>query len=120
MGTRHPEICDECRALGAELPQYEVLGNGIRLHFKALQSALIDQAKAPKHQNIDIDGALESAMVLRLIEILREEPNISQEVLGEKLGTTRRVVQKHINALKESGIIARVGGKRYGHWQIND
>ena len=114
------KICDECRALGAELPQYEVLGNGIRLHFKALQSALIDQAKAPKHQNTDIDGALESAMVLRLIEILREEPNISQEVLGEKLGTTRRVVQKHINALKESGIIVRVGGKRYGHWQIND
>ena len=114
------KICDECRALGAELPQYEVLGNGIRLHFKALQSALIDQAKAPKHQNTDIDGALESAMVLRLIEILREEPNISQEVLGEKLGTTRRVVQKHFNALKESGIIVRVGGKRYGHWQIND
>lgn len=114
------KICDECRALGAELPQYEVLGNGIRLHFKALQSALIDQSKAPKHQNTDIDGALESAMVLRLIEILREEPNISQEVLGEKLGTTRRVVQKHINALKESGIIVRVGGKRYGHWQIND
>lgn len=34
----------------AELPQYEVLGNGIRLHFKALQSALIDQSKAPKDQ----------------------------------------------------------------------
>ncbi len=59
-------------------------------------------------------------MVLRLIEILREEPNISQEALGEKLGMTRRVIQKHINALKESGRIFRVGGKRYGHWQIND
>lgn len=55
-----------------------------------------------------------------LIEIIREEPNISQEYLGEKLGTTRRVVQKHINELKESGRIVRVGGKRYGHWQIND
>lgn len=59
-------------------------------------------------------------MVLRLIEILREELNISQEVLGEKLGTTRRVVQKHINALKEPGCIVRVGGKRYGYWQINE
>ena len=114
------KICDECRALGAELPQYEVLGNGIRLHFKALQSALIDQPKAPKHQSSDIDGALERAMVLRLIDILREEPNISQEALGEKLGTTRRVVQKYINALKESGCIVRIGGKRYGHWQVND
>ena len=42
------KICDECRNLGAELPQYEVLGNGIRLHIKALKSALIDQFKAPR------------------------------------------------------------------------
>ena len=72
------------------------------------------------HLDVYKRQALESAMVLRLIDILREEPNISQEVLGEKLGTTRRVVQKQINALKESGRIVRVGGKRYGHWQIND
>lgn len=114
------KICDECRTLGAELPKYEVLGNSIRLYFKALQSALIDPPKAPKHQSPPIDGALESEIVRGLIEIIREEPNISQEDLGEKLGTTRRVVQKHINELKESGRIVRVGGKRYGHWQIND
>ena len=114
------KICDECRALGTDLPRYDVLGNGIRLHFKALKSALIDQPKAPKHQETDNEGALESAMVLRLIELLREEPDISQEALGERLGTTRRVVQKHISALKDSGRIVRIGGKRYGHWQINE
>ena len=97
-----------------------MLGTGIRLHFKALKSALIDQPKAPKHQETDNEGALESAMVLRLIELLREEPDISQEALGERLGTTRRVVQKHISALKDSGRIVRIGGKRYGHWQINE
>lgn len=59
-------------------------------------------------------------MVLRIIEILRKEPSISQEALGEKLGITRRVVQKHVNVLKDSGRIVRVGGKRYGHWQINE
>ena len=25
-----------------------------------------------------------------------------------------------INALKEAGRIERVGGKRYGHWEINE
>lgn len=43
------KICDECRALGTDLPRYDVLGNGIRLHFKALKSALIDQPKAPRN-----------------------------------------------------------------------
>ena len=28
------------------------------------------------------------------------------------------VVQKYFNALKEAGRIERVGGKRYGHWEI--
>ena len=59
-------------------------------------------------------------MVLRIIEILKKQPDISQEALGESLGVTRRVVQKYINVLKEVGRIERVGGKRYGHWEIKE
>ena len=112
------KICDECTALGAELPKYEIIGTGLRVYLPALKSALIDQPKAPKHQNMDKGGALDDAMVLRIIGILQEQPDISQEALGESLGVTRRVVQKYINALKEAGRIERVGGKRYGHWEI--
>ena len=112
------KICDECSAIGADLPKYEVLGNGIRLHFKALQSALIDQPKAPKHQSTGDDGALEDTMELRIIEVLRKEPDISQQALGETLGISRRMTQKYMNLLKESGRIVRVGGKRYGYWEV--
>ena len=59
-------------------------------------------------------------MVLRIIEKLKEQPDISQNELGESLGVTRRVVQKYTNALKEAGRIERVGGKRYGHWEIKE
>ncbi len=114
------KICDECIALGAELPKYEIIGTGLRVYFPALKSALIDQPKAPKHQNTDKHGALDDAMVLRIIEKIKEQPDISQEALGESIGVTRRVIQKYINVLKESGRIERVGGKRYGHWKIND
>ena len=112
------KICDECTALGAELPKYEIIGTGLRVYFPALKSALIDQPKAPKHQNKDKQGALDDAMVLRIIDILKEQPDISQNALGESLGVTRRVVQKYTNALKETGRIERVGGKRFGHWKI--
>ncbi|MBR2256073.1 MAG: putative DNA binding domain-containing protein [Blautia sp.] len=114
------KICDECTALGAELPKFEIIGTGLRVYFPALKSALIDQPKAPKHQNKDKHGALDDAMVLRIIEKLKEQPDISQEALGESIGVTRRVVQKYINALKEVGRIERVGGKRYGHWEIKE
>ena len=45
------KICDSCKALGADIPRYELRGNGIRVHFAALQSALIENSKAPKHQS---------------------------------------------------------------------
>lgn len=57
-------------------------------------------------------------MMLRMIEILKEEPEISQDTLGKRLGLTRRIIQKNINRLKETGRIERIGGKRYGHWRI--
>lgn len=49
------KICDACRELWAELLVYELIGNGLRVYFKALQSALIDQSKVPKGQNEPFD-----------------------------------------------------------------
>lgn len=112
------KICDGCKEIGAELPVYELIGTTLRVHFRALESALIDEPKAPKHQNIEKDGALEDAMVLRVIEMLKEQPDISQDVLGKRLGISRRVVQKYIKELKEIGKIERKGGKRYGYWEV--
>ena len=44
------KICDECTALGAEFPKYEIIGTGLRVYFPALKSALIAQStKAPKY-----------------------------------------------------------------------
>ena len=43
------KICDECRGLGADIPSYELVGKTSRINFQAIESALIDQPKAPKH-----------------------------------------------------------------------
>lgn len=44
------KICDECRDLGTELPIYDLKGTTLRIRFKALESALIDQPKTSKHE----------------------------------------------------------------------
>ncbi len=113
------KICDECREMGAELPVYELVGTTLRIRFHALKSALIDQPKAPKHQSTKAAGALAGAMEHKILEILQEEPDISQEALGKKLGTTRRIIQKNMKLLQEAGRIERVGGKRYGRWEVH-
>ena len=84
------------------------------MRFKA------QKCQIPKHQSTEELGALDDALGLKILAILRKEPSISQDAIGEQLGTTRRVIQKKIRLLKESGRIERVGGKHYGHWEIRE
>ena len=114
------KICDECIALGAELPRYEILGTGIRVYFPALRSALIDQPKVPKGHSAKTDGTLDDTMALKIIEIIRSKPDITLDQLSAEAGIARRTLVRYMSALKEAGRIERVGGKRYGHWEIND
>jgi ATP-dependent DNA helicase RecG len=114
------KICDACKNLGADEPVYIVHGEDIMVKFHALQSAKVTNSKAPKHQNTSAFGALDDALVQKILEVLRQKPEISQSEMAEELGTTRRVIQKKMILLKEAGCIERTGGKRYGHWIIHE
>ena len=49
------KICDACRELGADLPKYEIVGNGLRIHFSALKSALISENEATEGGDVGIN-----------------------------------------------------------------
>ena len=114
------KICDACKNLGADEPVYILHGEDIMVKFRALQSAIVSDPKVPKHQSTADFGALDDALVQKILEVLRRKPEISQGEMAEELGTTRRVIQKKMILLKEAGRIERVGGKRYGHWIIHE
>ena len=44
------KIFSACREIGAEPPEYELIGNILRLHLKALPSAIIEEDKILKNQ----------------------------------------------------------------------
>ena len=114
------KICDECTALGAEVPRYEILGTGIRVYFSALNSALIDQSKVLKGQSANMYGTLGDTMALKIIEIIRSKPDITLDQLSAEAGIARRTLVRYMSNLKNAGRIERIGGKRYGDWIINE
>ena len=118
------KICDACRELGAELPVYELRGYGLRIHFKALQSALIALDKIAKRQYGALHGALDDFLhddlTRNIMNILGNDPAITQVKLAEQLKVSRRTIQRSLDQLRERGVIERIGGKRYGHWKINE
>ena len=112
------KICDACRELGAELTVYELVGNGLRVHFKALESALIDEPKTPNRQDVGKDVGLEVGLAEKIIDLILDNSEIKMSEMAEKLAVTTRTIEREMKKLRESGRVERVGGKRYGHWEV--
>jgi Fic family protein len=52
-----------------------------------------------------------------LIKLIKEKGDITYAEMVERLRVSRATVQRHLQELKEAGVIRRVGGTR-GHWEV--
>ncbi len=57
---------------------------------------------------------------IEVIRLLQANPAISRRELAEKLGINQSAIQKHLEALKEKGILKRVGGAKGGSWVVKE
>lgn len=55
---------------------------------------------------------------LKVFEQIKDNPNITIYELSEKLSKTIRTIERIIVALKEKGLVNRVGSKKNGYWKI--
>ncbi len=56
---------------------------------------------------------------IEIISLIINDNKLSRRALAKKLNINESAVKKHLNALKEKGVIKRVGGTR-GYWKIKD
>lgn len=54
----------------------------------------------------------------KIIQIIERNNHVKSNELADKLGISRRAVQKNLLKLKEKGILKRVGPDKGGHWEI--
>lgn len=54
----------------------------------------------------------------KILDLIREYPNITQIEMAERLGITRDGISYNIKYLKDNGIIERVGSTKKGIWKI--
>ena len=53
-----------------------------------------------------------------MINLMLENPQISIKALAKELDISTTAIDKHIKALKNQGLIKRVGNAKSGHWEI--
>ena len=54
---------------------------------------------------------------IRIIEMIKNNPTFTREMIAEKLKISVRVVEYYLNKLKESEVIKRKGGRKEGYWE---
>ena len=54
----------------------------------------------------------------KIIELIREDADITTQKMADNIGISRRAVAKAIAKLQAEGIIRRVGPDKGGHWEV--
>jgi len=63
--------------------------------------------------NADTDKIIE-----KICEFISENPNITLNELADKIGVTKRTIERNIQKLQNEGIIERIGSRKNGIWKI--
>ena len=118
---------EKCKQYISSLEQSEETENSKKFKTFMLQhhcDNLLKQIEEYKHSIGDeshsakTDGTMDGTMALRIMDALRAEPSATMDNLSNTLGIASRTLVRYMNRLQEDNKIKRVGGRRYGHWEI--
>lgn len=105
------KIFEVCNEYGALQPKYVVHSEDIMLKLAAV--SITD-----KHV-LKLDSKAENtALKMKIVEYLQNQPTATQKELQEALNETRTYIQKIVKELVGEGKIERKGGKRFGYWEV--
>jgi len=98
-------MTDACHAAGLDAPQFELIGGGLRLIFKAKEAITQDK---------NTDGTLNGTLNHRIFQAISEQPGIQRKDLIESLDVPTRTLARCIKDLMNCGLIKHIGSKKTG------
>ena len=92
---------------------FEIENNYIRCTIP-FEQEVIDQID---NKNVDLNVGLNKTEK-KVIELLIENLNLTSIELSEKIGVTKRTIERAFKSLQEKNMIERIGSKRDGNWIV--
>lgn len=96
---------------------FEIQSNYIRCTIP-FQKEVLEQIN---NENIGLNVGLNVGLnktEKKVIEILIENTSVTSAELAEKIGVTKRTIERAFKSLQEKKIIERIGSKRDGNWIV--
>lgn len=104
------KICEACRSDNLPMPEFTVNPGDIMVKFTA-----------PKDRIVREPGGVTEKVTEKekeVIELLTIDPGYTYADLAKNLKVSRKTVSDRIKALKDKGIIERIGSDTKGYWEI--
>lgn len=121
-GTGTGDIIARCREWGLPDPKWQVEdGEDFVMVMPRLQSSVKSPVRSPvKTVDWTVNKAVDGSTNERILNLLATNPRATQEELARVLGLSVRGIEYAIGTLKKAKRIKKVGGKRFGHWEIGE
>ncbi len=101
-------ITEACKMAGKREPMFEVTPGEISVTF---------YTDAGVGVNVGVKSDVNETQQ-RIMMLMRETPNITAQRIADTIGISKRRVESNIRAMKNSGLIERVGSDKSGHWLV--
>ena len=72
----------------------------------------------PNRQAVGLSVGLDVGLGSRIINEVTANPQIKMSEIAVKYHVSKRTVERMFGKLSQDGRIVRVGGKRFGHWEV--
>ena len=105
------KIFEVCNEYGTLQPEYVVHSEDIMIKLTAV--SISDK----QFSKLD-SKAEDTALKIKIVEYLQNQPAATQKELQEAFNETRTHIQKNMKELVNEGKIERKGGKRFGYWEV--
>lgn len=113
------KICSSLKADNLPMPEYTIHPGDIMIKFTAPEDRIVRRAEDLSDKFSDKLSEKLSDKEQRTLELLLEDPGYTSAQIANQLKVSRVTVTKYLKALKEKGVISRVGSDRQGYWKFN-
>ena len=72
---------------------------------------------APPSVTVNVTVKL-TANQKNILDIVKKNPDISQEAIASELGIARETVNRNMKKLQERNVLKRLGADKNGRWEI--
>ena len=115
-GTGTGDIIARCREWGLPDPQWQIEDDDDFVMVMPRPQSSVKSVD--KTVDWTVDKTADGSTNERILNLLVTNPRATQEELARVLGLSVRGIEYAIGTLKKAKRIRKVGGKRFGHWEV--